>query len=359
MRSRQRLAGLLFAVLLLGTCALSTAVYLGAFRGEAPVLLRTDRVGNQLQVGSEVKLLGVPIGRVRAVRATGDGAEIELGIDPEQVGLVPGNTTARLLPKTLFGERYVSLEAPARPSGALAAGDVIDQDRSGAAVELERVLADLMPTLQAVRPDKLSTALTSIATALRGRGEHLGDTVVELDEHLRAFAPDLPALTEDLGKLAGVAEVYAGAGDDLVSALADATTTSRTLARQRADLAALHRNLTTAADDLTGFVSANSGNLVALAGSARPSLELFAEHAPSYRCVLRAVDRLRPAVDQALGEGGDQPGLHGELVVVPGRAGREPGPRAPGHPCPQGPANPVAPGDVPGWAGLLLGTGAR
>ena len=81
-----------------------------------------------------------------------------------------------MLPKTLFGERYVDLEAPAAPvDGDLHDGALIDQDRSSAAIELERVLDDLLPLLQAIQPDKLAATLGALATALQGRGEQLGN----------------------------------------------------------------------------------------------------------------------------------------------------------------------------------------
>jgi phospholipid/cholesterol/gamma-HCH transport system substrate-binding protein len=385
--------GLVFAALLVGLCGLSVAAYREVFTPRVTVLLRTDHVGNQLQVESDVKLLGVPVGEVRAVRSRGDGAEVELGLDPEQVDRIPADVSARLLPKTLFGERFVSLEPAGRESverepvelesagrepagtgaragevgagrvgsGPIRDGDVIEQDRTSTAIELERVLSGLLPTLQAVRPDKLATALTSVAQALDGRGEQLGRTVVALDAYLRELNPHLPVLTEDITKFADAADLYADAGPDLVRALADATEVSRTIAERRADLDAVYANLTTASADLTGFLTAHGGTAVDLADRARPSLELLATYSPEFPCVLSAVNALRPRVDEVLGKGTDRPGLNARVTVVPpGEAylpGRdEPVIRPGGTPhCPAGPVRAVAPDQVPGWAGLLVG----
>ena len=41
-----------------------------------------------------------------------DGATIELAIDPDHLDEIPADVSARLLPKTLFGERFVSLVPP-------------------------------------------------------------------------------------------------------------------------------------------------------------------------------------------------------------------------------------------------------
>ena len=55
---------------------------------------------------------------------------------------------------------------------------MIAQDRSATAVEVERVLDDLLPLLQAVQPQKLATTLGALSQALQGRGEQLGQTLV-------------------------------------------------------------------------------------------------------------------------------------------------------------------------------------
>ncbi len=365
MALRRRLLGLLFVALLVALCGLSVAAYRKVFTSRVTVLLRTDHVGNQLQAESDVKLLGVLVGEVRAIRSRGDGAEVELGLRPDQANRIPANVSARLLPKTLFGERFVSLELPDDPAGVLDEGAVIEQDRTSGAIELERVLSDLLPTLQAVRPDKLSSALTSMAQALDGRGATLGQAVVDLDAYLRELNPQLPVLMADITAFADVTALYADAGPDLVQALEDAASVSRTIAEQRADLDAVYSSLTTASADLTAFLRANGETVVALADRSRPTLELFATYSPEFPCVLGAVNAIRPRMDRVLGKGTDQPGLHAAITVVPPGEGYVPGRDDPVHRrgggphCPAGPVNAVAPDQVPEWAGLLVGVGVR
>src|SRR5690242_13426179 len=112
---------------------LSIASFQKRFTPVVMVSLLTDRVGSQLQAGSDVKLRGLIVGEVRSVRTTGDGARLGLALDPAKAALVPADVSARLLPKTLFGERFVDLVAP--DAGVLSgrhlqAGDVIGQDRT-------------------------------------------------------------------------------------------------------------------------------------------------------------------------------------------------------------------------------------
>src|SRR3954454_17291557 len=146
---RRRLQGVAFLVVLAALLGLSVAIYDKAFSDAATVTLETDTVGNQLQEASDVKVRGVIVGEVRAVHADLDGATITLAINPQYLAQIPDDVTARLLPKTLFGERFVSLvPPPGSSSKPLADGAVIGQDRTKYAIELQKVIDDLLPLLQ-------------------------------------------------------------------------------------------------------------------------------------------------------------------------------------------------------------------
>ena len=68
---------------------------------------------------------------------------------------IPADVTAAILPKTLFGEKYVSLEVPdgeATGADPIQAGAVIKQ--AEVAIEVEEVLNDLFPLLRTVQPGR-------------------------------------------------------------------------------------------------------------------------------------------------------------------------------------------------------------
>jgi virulence factor Mce-like protein len=332
-----RLLGVAFLAIIALFLTFTVALYNDAFTDVVKVTLKTDRVGNQLQLDSDVKVRGMIIGEVKAIRTTGDGAELDLALDPEQVRHIPANVSARLLPKTLFGERYVNLVLPKQGQQPLAEGDVIAQDRTSSAIELERVLDDLMPVLQAVQPEKLSTTLTALSQALENRGKPLGETLVQLDAYLGEFNPQLPALKEGISRLADVSEVYADAAPDLVQALTDATVTSRTLVEQRENLLAMYGTLTTTAHDVHSFLAVNKNNIIQLAEVSRPTLELMAKYSPQYPCLLKGLAEFKPIMDQTWGKGTDEPGLHITLEVTANRGKYEPGKDEPEYADKRGP----------------------
>jgi phospholipid/cholesterol/gamma-HCH transport system substrate-binding protein len=301
---RHRVLGIVFVTLLAAALSASVLHYRKAFTPVTWVTLQTEHTGMQLNPGAEVKLHGVVVGEVRQVSSDGSRASLRLALDPALTAQVPADVTARLLPKTLFGERYVSLIPPAgASSGPIRAGAVITQDRSRNGVELERVLDDALPVLQSIRPDKLAATLAALATALEGRGEQLGQTLVLTDSYLRELNRELPTITEDVRRLANVLEVYDGALPDLLSILRDVTVTATTVTDQSAQLAAFLAETTNAADVTRIFLDRHGDQLIQLGAVSRPVLELLAAYAPEYPCLMRGLVTLQPRVEQSFANG--------------------------------------------------------
>jgi phospholipid/cholesterol/gamma-HCH transport system substrate-binding protein len=323
---RRRLLGIGFIVLVAALVSLSIAMYNKAFTPVVKVNLVTDKLGNQLQVLGDVKVRGLIVGEIRRITPTAQGSELELALDPDKVDLIPSNVSARFIPKTLFGDRYVALQIPKDPATSpLREGDQIEQDKSAPAVELSQALDHLLPVLQAVQPQKLSTTLTAISTALEGRGKQLGTTLVDLGKLVEEINPHVPQLTHDLQALVQVSDTYTEAIPDFVDALDALTVTSRTIYEQKANLSALFADLTTSSRDLESFLRANSDNLIRLADSSRDTLELLAKYSPSYPCFLSQMASLVDAAGPVFGKGTDKPGLHATLEVVVNKGAYEPG----------------------------------
>lgn len=308
------LALLMTIVMFVVTCL---AFYQKAFSNNIEVKLQAAFTGNQIRPESDVKIRGMVVGRVEHVEATRDGSVLDLSIQPEMAEKLPSNVKAQFLPRTLFGERYVSLDMPKEASSeSLTAGTMIQQDTSQSAVALEKVLADTMPVLQAVHPQDLATTLNALDQALSGRGEQLGDTLSRLNTYLEGLNPSVPDLKQNLQELVGVAQTYETAAPDVINALDNFSTTARTLVDQQQNLQTLTGQLTTTSNDLTGFLEKNGDNIVTLADTSKPTLDLLARYSPSFPCFLNDMAKFVPRVRKAFGEGTDEPGLHITLEVT-------------------------------------------
>ena len=323
---RRRLQGLAFLVVLAMLLGLAVAVYQKAFTEVAHVTLETDTAGSQLQEASDVKVRGVIVGEVREVEASMEGATIDLAIQPEYLEQIPADVSARLLPKTLFGERFVSLELPDRPSSErLADGDVIGQDRSENAIELQRVIDDTLPLLQAVEPQNLSFTLGAVADALRGRGDRLGENLAATGEYFGEINTVLPTLQADISHLADFADTYNGAADDLLAVLDNLAITNATIVDQEEQLRRTFRVGTSSANEMAGFLEVNERNLISLAETSRPVLGVLAEYSPIYPCLLEGLTRSVPRIGETFGTDGD-PALNLNIQVsFPPRNSYKPG----------------------------------
>jgi phospholipid/cholesterol/gamma-HCH transport system substrate-binding protein len=290
-------------MILAALLVLSVLVYRKAFTDVDRVRLHADRAGMQLSEGADVKLRGVVVGEVRSIRADGTKAVLELALDPGQRERIPADVTARLLPKTLFGERYVALQANGTTTQSIKDGAVIEQDRTEAAIELERVLDNALPLLQAIKPDKLAAVLGALAYGLQGRGERLGQDVESLNRYLAELNERMPTIAEDVRRLAEVLEVYHSAAPDLLALLRDATTTMTTLAEQRVQLADFLSHTTGLAVQGRDFLDRYDDRLIQVGRVTRPVLELLAAYAPEYPCLLRGVVALQPRAEQVFATG--------------------------------------------------------
>ncbi|WP_399498443.1 MCE family protein [Streptomyces sp. P17] len=319
---RLRLYGVVFIAVLALLLSLSVAVYRQAFTPVVRITLEADSLGNQLDRRADVKLRGLLVGEVRSVRADGTKATLDIALKPEHVSSIPADVHARLLPKTLFGEKYVDLVVPARSSARpIRAGDVITQDRTRVGIELQQLMNDLLPLLRTVRPGELNATLSAFATALEGRGDRIGANLTRVEAYLRKLNPHLPALKEDIARFADVAEVYGDAAPDLMRILRNTLTTSRTLVEKRDQLAAALGATSTAADTADGFLDRTGDRLITLGRVSRPTLDLFARYSPEYPCLLEGLVRQEKASQEAF-RGGR---MRITLEVVRQRPAYEPG----------------------------------
>lgn len=302
---------------------LSIAAFQQRFTSVVMVNLLTDRIGSQLQKSSDVKIRGLIVGEVRSISTTGSGARLELALKPEMVGLIPADVSARLLPKTLFGERYVDLVTPTKGAVGrhIAEGDTIGQDRTSVAIELEKVFDDLLPLLRTVQPEKLSMTLNALASALEGRGTQLGNNLVLVDDYFKQINPKLPVIKADISGLADLASTYAVAAPDLVRAAKALITTSTTIVEKKDQLAGFLAGTAGFANTTADFLDANGQRIIQVGRVQRPTVAVLAKYSPQYPCISTAMVNWLPRIDEAWRD----KTFHIELEITQQRPGYKPG----------------------------------
>lgn len=218
-RRKDMLTGAIALVLLVGLTTVGIKGAFGAFKGGYELVGTFDAAGQGLLSGSDVKIRGVNIGEVKRIELVGGQALVTLRIEPEHD--VPVDASAVIRPKTLFGEKFVDIDpGPAEVDGPfLDDGDEITNTRGG--FELEQVLGETYPLLQAIDPAELMTVLGELADGGRGLGDTVNRTLVNSAELGEVFADNVDNTEQFLADLALLADQLGDDADTILD-LADA-----------------------------------------------------------------------------------------------------------------------------------------
>lgn len=315
-RALRRVQGLVFLLVIVLLLGFTVVIYDKKLPWQSTddVKVAAFRIGNQLIIPADVKFNGVLVGRVNKVSSDGTNATLNLQISKSQFSSIPSNVIARILPKTLFGEKYVDLITPANPSPTpLVVGQTIPEDRSRTAVELQTVFAKLIPVLRAVNPTDLSVALSNTAQALQGRGNELGQNLALINQYFSVLNTDLPNIQHDISGLADLASNYADATPDLLRILHNFSVTASTFTAKRDTYAQFLAGTAGFATTATNVFRTNGPALLKLAHGSVGPLNLFSKYSIVLECLpkgLSIFDRQR--LEHAF-QGGE---LHIDLIPV-------------------------------------------
>ncbi|MFW0788742.1 MCE family protein [Gordonia sp. CPCC 205333] len=316
---RRRLLGLAFFLVIALFLGGTIMKFQGAFTTTDDVTLKTDSAGNSLSPNADVKARGMVVGTVKEIKQSDDGnVEVVLAISPDKISLLPANTTARVLPKTLFGERYVALQVPqdASSTPALTGGSIIQTDASGNAKEVQDLFDRLLPLLKAIPPQDLNVTLTSLSQALSGRGEQLGTTFEELSQIFSRINDNTDELQGTLRGLASFSQTYSEALPDVIDGLDNLRITGNTLVERQDDLRTLIATLGVAATDTTAFLRTNRVDLINLFIGSKDYLWGLANQSPVFGCTFKNFADLIPESRKIVGEGTPNPGVRVGLQFV-------------------------------------------
>ncbi len=254
-RRQHVLTGAIALLLLTGAITVGVKGAFGAFDGGYRLIGTFDAAGQGLLPGSDVKVDGVNIGKVRRIDLVDGAAKVTLTInDGEEV---PDGASATIRPKTLFGEKFVDIDPDEAEAGArlLRDGDEITNTLGG--FELEQVLADTFPLLQAIDPVELTTVLGALAEGADGLGEEVNRTLVNGSELSQVFADNAANTEQFLSDLAQVSDELALQAETILEVADAANVALPTLNANEDDLIALLQQAGRLSNDVADLLEAN------------------------------------------------------------------------------------------------------
>jgi phospholipid/cholesterol/gamma-HCH transport system substrate-binding protein len=146
---------------------------------------------NGVFVGDEVRILGVPVGKIARIEPQAERVKIDFWYDDKYQ--VPLDAKAVVIAPSLVSVRAIQL-TPVYTTGPIIANDtVIGLDRTAVPIEFDdfrEQLERLTDTLQPTEPDGTSSLGTFVNTAadnLRGQGANIRDTLIKLSQAFSAL----------------------------------------------------------------------------------------------------------------------------------------------------------------------------
>ena len=216
--------------------------------------------------GSEVRILGVKVGRVTAVVPEGNSVRVEMEYDAEQK--LPADAKAAVITPTLVADRFVQL-TPAYTGGPVMEDDAdIPLPDSGVPVELDRIYASLRDLSEALGPNgvnrdgTLDHLLQAGSRNLEGEGRLGNQMLRDLSAASATFGRGSGDLFGTVTELAKFTQVL-GENDRLVRAfLQDLAGVSSALADERVELERMLAAVARSVGTVEGFVRDNRKALV-------------------------------------------------------------------------------------------------
>jgi len=291
---------------------LTWAFFSKTFTEYDDVKLTTSKSGLSLPNRADVKLRGMIVGVVREVHVENGQVVMTLGMDPKVIDRVPANVRVEIIPKTLFGEKYIDLIPTGAATGEhLKAGDTITDAK--VPVEFEEFFNDIYPILTAVPPEKVAYTLTALANTLQGRGSELGETLDVTNDYLKKINPETQQAVDDIIDLGKVSDTYAGEMDDFGKLLRNSAKVSRTVEDKKDELGDVFDETDNLADVLRDLFDAAGEDIVATASNSVQPLKVANEYSSMLPCWFKGLDTL---ITQHLNELYTTNTLHIDLYTV-------------------------------------------
>jgi phospholipid/cholesterol/gamma-HCH transport system substrate-binding protein len=214
-----------------------------------------------LYEGSDVRVLGVPIGTVDTVTPSGTDVVVTMSYDAEVK--IPAGAKAVIIAPSIVGDRFVQL-TPAYDGGdVIADGDILEEDRVQVPLELDQIYSSLDQLNVALGPTganrngALSDLLEVTAENFGGQGAQFHQTILDFSKLSGTLENNKEELFGSAAELQGFIGTLAKNDQTVRDFNQSLAAVSTALSGERQELTASLRNLGEAMGQVSGFVKEN------------------------------------------------------------------------------------------------------
>ncbi len=223
-----------------------------------------------LYEGSDVRILGVPVGTVESVTPRGTVVRVEMSYDAQYS--LPADAKAVIVAPSIVGDRFVQL-TPAYDGGERLADDAtLSVEQTATPLELDEIFGSLNQLNIALGPEQsnrpvdggvgpLTRLLDSTARNFGGQGVQFNQTIEDLGDLTQTLSDNKDELFGSMEQVQEFTSTLAR-NDDTVRQFNDSLAAGAdVLADERQELAAALRNLGVALAEVRTFVRENKASL--------------------------------------------------------------------------------------------------
>lgn len=215
--------------------------------------------------GSDVRVLGVPVGQVEKVTPRGTDVEVRMTYDAEVK--VPADARAAIVAPSVVGDRFIQLTPAYEGGDVMPDRASLDTQRTATPVELDEIYASLDDLNVALGPDgankegALTDLLRRTAENFSGQGERFNQTLTDLGTFTRTLDNNKEELFGAVEEMEGFISTLAENDDTVRAFNASLAQVSEMLEGERDELARSLRHLGVAMEQVTSFVRENRDKL--------------------------------------------------------------------------------------------------
>jgi virulence factor Mce-like protein len=220
--------------------ALLLAAWLAPFQSDERTVTAHFPQSIGIFKGSDVTIMGVPVGRVQKITPEGNSVRVEMTYSGDYK--LPADVKAAIITPTLVADRFIQL-VPAYSGGpALSDGGDIPLDRSVVPVEMDQIYRSLNEITTSLGPNgvnkdgALSQVLRQTADSLKGNGKIGHDAIANLAGAARTLGDNSPELFATVESLAQITDTLAKNDKDVSRFLKDLAKVSDNLAGESDEL---------------------------------------------------------------------------------------------------------------------------
>ncbi len=218
-----------------------------------------------LYEGSDVRVLGVPIGKVDSVTPSGTDVTVKMSYDAKYK--IPADAKAVIVSPSIVGDRFVQLTPVYKGGPVLASGTVLSERSTSTPLELDQIYQSIDDLTVALGPQgankkgALTHLLDSTAKNYAGEGAQFHTTIKNLSKLTGTLDHNKAALFGTAKQLERFVSALSK-NDKTVRRFNDSLASAADLLKgERTDLAAALHNLGVAMKQVSSFVRENKHSL--------------------------------------------------------------------------------------------------